>query len=119
MKELRYRFYEILERHGVVKTRLGRIVDADNVVSLRRELMEWRREYLSIQKDIDLFIKNPLAFKGGDLVLGQIRKHHLHWPPKDFNITDRFFLEIIGPIKIPKKLYDQLILKAITNTEER
>jgi len=114
MKMLRFRFYEILNKYSVIKTRIGKLVSAENAPLLRKELLEWSREYAAIQKDIDLFIKNPLAFKGGDFVIDQVRKYGLPWPPKDFNIQDRFFVEIIGPVNLPKKLYDQLIQEAIT-----
>jgi len=113
MKMLRFRFYEILKKYGVIKTKLGRLVDAVNAPLLRKELLEWKKEYAAIQKDIDLFIKNPQSFKNGDHVITQVIKHKLPWPPKDFNILDIFFVEIVGPINLPKKLYGQLIQEAI------
>ena len=46
-----------------------------------------------------------------------IEKYGIKWPPKDLNIARNAYIAVEGPIKIPKKLYDQLILKAITGIE--
>lgn len=115
MKYMRFKFYEILKKYGVLKTKIGRIVDSDSAPYLRLELEEWRKDFLALQRQIDRFVEDPLSFPDGDFVIKQVRKYGLKWPPKDLNITDTFFMKILGPIRLPRKLYMQLVIESLTN----
>ena len=117
IKNLRFKFYQILGKYHVYKTDFGRIVDPENVAYLEAELREWFNEYLSVQKLIDRYLERPWEFSDWPIIRKYIEKYGIKWPPKDLNIARNAYIAVEGPIKIPKKLYDQLILKAITGIE--
>lgn len=115
VKRLRFEFYEILKRHNVIKTELGRLVDPVEVPSLRMELEEWKNEFLEIQDLINDFLTNPWKYEDWISIQKDIKRFNIKWPPKNLNIIKDLYVTIEGPISIPKKFYDILITKALTN----
>jgi len=118
IKNLRFKFYQILSKYHVYKTDFGRIVDPENAPYLGVELREWLNEYISVQKLIDRYLKRPWEFNDWPNIRKYIEKYGIKWPPNNLNLAKDVYATVDGPIKIPRKLYDQLILKAITNIEE-
>ncbi|NPA98029.1 MAG: hypothetical protein GXO43_01485 [Crenarchaeota archaeon] len=112
LKNLRFKFYKILCKHHVVETRLGRIVDRDEIPSLQKELDKWTSEFIQIQVLLDDFLAMPWIYKEWEEIQKNISLYKIEWPPKDLNIIRDFYLRIEGPIFLPKKLYDSLILRA-------
>ena len=118
IKNLRFKFYQILRKYHVYKTDFGRIVDPENAPYLGAELREWLNEYISVQKLIDRYLKRPWEFSDWPIIRKYIEKYEIKWPPNNLDLAKDVYATVDGPIKIPRKLYDQLILKAITNIEE-
>jgi len=117
VKGHRFKFYQVLEKFNIINTDLGRLVSAEDIAELRKELNTWLKEWNEIQREIDEFIRDPSNYRDWVFIREIIRKFNLSWPPKDFNLAGRVWVEFLGPIKIPGHIYNRLVEKALTNVE--
>ena len=109
VKQLRFDFYNILKQYNIMKTDIGRLVPANEVVALRKALNEWLRKWFKVQRKINEFIKQPEKYSEWSFISEVIKKYDLKWPPKNLNIADKVKVEFLGPIKIPKPIYRKMI----------
>ena len=112
VKALRFEFYEIMKKHGVVKTSIGYLVPEENVEELRLALRKWIMKWKETQKDLDTFLKDPQSFKDWPFIMKVIKEFNLTWPPKNLDLAKRVRIEFLGPLKLPKTLYNELLEKA-------
>jgi len=112
VKALRFEFYEIVKRYDVVRTPIGYLVTEDNAKKLRIALRKWVSKWKKVQEDLDLFLKKPQSFKDWPFIMKVIKEFNLTWPPKNLNLENRVRIELLGPLKLPRSLFEELLEKA-------
>jgi len=115
IKALRFRFYNILKEHGTVKTEIGRIVKAEDLGALKAKLYSWLKEWKHVEQLINDFINNPVNFNDWPAIRKTIHELGIPWNElvsKLKNIPLKLRIEFIGPLKLPRSLYEELLEKA-------